>query len=133
MSSQNLRWLNPTQPQTLYSAVMLSYFRAVGMVLFGSAYYRQLPLDLFGSGVATLFALLLTGTFVAGGIGITNERKWGYILALFSACYSVLATLWVGINFSLGMGFLLRLMFDIVLVVLLLHPHSRSYKKIWFR
>ncbi|HAN07415.1 MAG TPA: hypothetical protein DCP89_02830 [Acidimicrobiaceae bacterium] len=112
---------------------MLSYFRAVGMVLFGSAYYRQLPLDLFGSGVATLFALFLTGTFVAGGIGITNERKWGYIFALFSACYSVLATLWVGINFSLGMGFLLRLMFDIVLVVLLVHPHSRSYKKIWFR
>ena len=112
---------------------MLSYFRAVGMVLFGSAYYRQLPLDLFGSGVATLFALFLTGTFVAGGIGMANERKWGYALAVFSACYSVLATLWVGINFSLGMGFILRLMFDIVLVVLLFHSHSRVYKKIWFR
>lgn len=133
MSSQSLRWLNRAQPETLYSAVMLSYFRAVGMVLFGSAYYRQLPLDLFGSGVATLFALFLTGTFVAGGIGMANERKWGYALAVFSACYSVLATLWVGINFSLGMGFILRLMFDIVLVVLLFHSHSRSYKKIWFR
>jgi hypothetical protein len=133
VSSQSLRWLNRAQPETLYSAVMLSYFRAVGMVLFGSAYYRQLPLDLFGSGVATLFALFLTGTFVAGGIGMANERKWGYALAVFSACYSVLATLWVGINFSLGMGFILRLMFDIVLVVLLFHSHSRSYKKIWFR
>jgi hypothetical protein len=133
VSSQSLRWLNRAQPETLYSAVMLSYFRAVGMVLFGSAYYRQLPLDLFGSGVATLFALFLTGTFVAGGIGMANERKWGYVLAVFSACYSVLATLWVGINFSMGMGFILRLMFDIVLVVLLFHSHSRSYKKIWFR
>ena len=129
----NLRWLNPTQPQTLYSAVMLAYFRGVSIVLFGSVYYRALPYDLFGSFASRIFPLLLLVALVGGGLGIANEKKYGFRLALSAAIYSVVATLWIGTQYSVELlGFLLRLMFDIVLLVLLLHPQSKEYRRIWF-
>jgi len=131
----NLRWLNPTQPQTLYSAVMLAYFRGVSIVLFGSIYYRQLPYDILGSFASRIFPLLLLIALVGGGLGIANEKKFGFRLALSAAIYSVVATLWLGIRYAADielLGFLLRLMFDIVLLVLLLHPQSKEYRRIWF-
>ena len=129
----NLRWLNPTQPQTLYSAVMLAYFRGVSIVLFGSVYYRALPYDLFGSFASRIFPLLLLVALVGGGLGIANEKKYGFRLALSAAIYSVVATLWIGTQYPVELlGFLLRLMFDIVLLVLLLHPQSKEYRRIWF-
>jgi len=129
----NLRWLNPTQPQTLYSAVMLAYFRGVSIVLFGSIYYRALPYDLLGSFASRIFPLLLLVALVGGGLGIANEKKYGFRLALSAAIYSVVATLWIGTRYPVELlGFLLRLMFDIVLLVLLLHPQSKEYRRIWF-
>jgi hypothetical protein len=70
----NFRWLNPTQPQTLHSAVMLAYFRAVSIVLFGSVYYRQLAYDILGLFASRIFTLVLLGAFVGGGLGIANEK-----------------------------------------------------------
>ena len=132
-SVNNLRWLNPTQPQTLYSAVMLAYFRGVSIVLFGSVYYRALPYDILGSFASRIFPLLLLVALVGGGLGIANEKKYGFRLALSAAIYSVVATLWIGTQYSVELlGFLLRLMFDIVLLVLLLHPQSKEYRRIWF-
>ena len=129
----NLRWLNPTQPQTLYSAVILAYFRGVSIVLFGSVYYRALPYDILGSFASRIFPLLLLVALVGGGLGIANEKKYGFRLALSAAIYSVVATLWIGTQYSVELlGFLLRLMFDIVLLVLLLHPQSKEYRRIWF-
>ena len=129
----NLRWLNPTQPQTLYSAVMLAYFRGVSIVLFGSVYYRALPYDILGAFASRIFPLLLLVALVGGGLGIANEKKYGFRLALSAAIYSVVATLWIGTQYSVELlGFLLRLMFDIVLLVLLLHPQSKEYRRIWF-
>ena len=129
----NLRWLNPTQPQTLYSAVMLAYFRGVSIVLFGSVYYRARSYDILGSFASRIFPLLLLVALVGGGLGIANEKKYGFRLALSAAIYSVVATLWIGTQYSVELlGFLLRLMFDIVLLVLLLHPQSKEYRRIWF-
>ena len=129
----NLRWLNTTQPQTLYSAVMLAYIRGVSIVLFGSVYYRALPYDLLGSFASRIFPLLLLVALVGGGLGIANEKKYGFRLALSAAIYSVVATLWIGTQYSVELlGFLLRLMVDIVLLVLLLHPQSKEYRRIWF-
>jgi len=129
----NLRWLNPTQPQTLYSAVMLAYFRGASIVLFGSVYYRQLPYDLLGLFASRIFPLLLLVALIGGGLGIANEKKIGFRLALSAAIYSVVATLWIGVRYDIDLlGFLLRLMFDIVLLVLLLHPQSKEYRRIWF-
>ena len=103
------RWTNPSQPQTLQIAVLLFYFRAAFMVLFGAIF---VPLG-----------IVLVAASVGSGFGIANERKWGYALALVTAAVSVLLRL---------DGGLIGLIFAIALVALLLHPQSRDYQRIWF-
>lgn len=129
----NLRWLNRSQPQTLYSAVMLSYFRGASALLFGSEVYSSFVAEFLGGRFAQLVTLLALAAFVAGGLGIANERKWGYWVCVTVSIFAVTATLyWTfrsGFNINLG----LRLMFDIALVAMLLHPISREYRRIWFR
>jgi hypothetical protein len=111
------RWINPHQPQTLTSAVILCYIQAVFMLLsFG--YF----------GALGLFLLVGLG---AGGFGIANEKKWGYALAIAAAVLQVLLAAYIG---DLGnVSVLISFAFDVLLVVLLLHPTSRSYERIWFK
>jgi hypothetical protein len=111
------RFLNPHQPQTLYSAVILGYIEAVFNLL--SLYG---PLILIGMGIA------------AGCYGIANEKKWGYTLAVVAAVIQVLIVLsWYGSNTFTDIGALLTFLFDAALVALLVHPMSRDYQRIWFR
>lgn len=112
---------------------MLAYFRAISIVLFGSVYYRQLAYDVLGLFASRILPVVMLIALVGGGLGIANEKKWGFRLAAVAALYSVIATLWIGIRYDTELlGFLLRLMFDLVLVVLLLHPQSNGYRRIWF-
>ncbi len=112
---------------------MLAYFRALSIVLFGSVYYRQLAYDVLGLFASRILPVVMLIALVGGGLGIANEKKWGFRLAAAAALYSVVATLWIGIRYDAELlGFLLRLMFDLVLVVLLLHPQSNGYRRIWF-
>ena len=116
------RWTNPSQPQTLQTAVILLYINAVFMVLGGL------------SGIG----LLLTAGYAAGGFGIANERRWGYGVALAVAAFALL--FWVRLLFvDVGDFFEaalslsgISLMFDVALLALLLHPQSRDYQRIWF-
>jgi hypothetical protein len=119
------RWTNPSQPQTLYLAQFLLYFTAafalLGLVL--------------GGGLGPI-GLLVAGGGAAGAYGIANEKKWGYGLAVAVAVVVVgfQALLLLG-DFSLlaNISFLINAMFDVALAVLLLHPQSRDYQKVWFR
>ena len=109
--------MDPTQPQTLQAAVLLSYLDAALGILF-FVIYGALP------------SLLLVALGVAA-YTIANERKWGYRLGVVVACIYVLeqlAMLFVGSGFS---GFL-NLVFAAVLVVLLVHPVSRAYQRTFF-
>ena len=66
-----------------------------------------------------------------GGFGVANEKRWGYWLAVAVAVLNVLvlvAAVFVGYGLAV-----LSLLFAVVLVALLLHPHSREYQRIWFR
>ena len=108
------RFLNPHQPQTLYSAVILGYIEAVfNLISFDPI------LILVGLGLA------------AGGYGISNEKKWGYTLAVAAAVFQV------GISLALGglgnIQVLIGFAFDVLLVVLLLHPQSREDQRTWFK
>ena len=111
------RFLNPHQPQTLYSAVILGYIQA---------FFNLLSL------LPVLFLVALG--LAAGGYGISNEKKWGYALAVGSAVVQILYVLqrYGGDTFS-NVGLLLNFLFDAALVALLLHPMSRDYQRIWFR
>ncbi len=144
-----MRWLNRSQPQTLFSAVLLSYFSAALLVL-GTRIDSLLARDIF-DGVVSIFAseatasslssrfvvplvtLSLGGAFVAGGAGTANERRWGHWLCSAAAVYATVATLWWGARTSYQIGVLMRLMFDGLLLVLLFHPMSRDYRRVWFR
>lgn len=138
----DLRWFNPSQPQTLTSAVLLSYIRAFFLLIGMSANFelKLLAYDvgqLIGVGdlAADLITLIALGAMVAGGLGTSSERKWGHRSLAGAAVYTAIATVWLIIR--LGQipqaGLLIGLMFDIVLVVLVFHPMSREYRRIWFR
>jgi uncharacterized membrane protein HdeD (DUF308 family) len=110
------RWLDRTQPQTLYIAVILLYINAVFGLLFGGF---------------SLIGLLLVAGQVGGGYGIANEKKWGYWLGVAMAFLPfILGLIFLHNPFS---GTIITLMFEIALVCLLLHPQSREYERIWFK
>jgi hypothetical protein len=110
------RFVNQSQPQTLYGATILCYIDAFfGLITF--------------SPILVLIAIALG----AGGFGIANEKKWGYNVATGAAVVQVaLLILIYGFN-VLGFPLILNLMFDGLLVGLLVHPLSRDYQRIWFR
>ncbi len=118
------RWTNPSQPQTLYLAQFLLYFDAFWLVIQGNLFN---PIGL----------LLITGS-VAAAFGIANEQKWGYWLGLAVAGFGLFVTVAplfgaAGLKRLLDIFYLIALVFAVALVVLLLHPESRDYQKIWFR
>ena len=116
---QTRRWVDPSQPQTLQMAVVLFYLHA------GSAL-------LFGQYIDGVILLVIIGG-VAAGYGIANEQKWGYGLGLLVAFFPfVYRVVHYGLNYIFS-GPLLSVMFEVALVVLLLHRQSREYERIWFK
>ncbi len=109
------------QPQTLVIATMLCYLDAAFGLLFGIV------------AVSVIFALLTIVGLAAGGFGIANEKRWGYLVALLAATLQVIMLLAVAGLDVLGFPLLLNLVFDGALVALLVHPESRKYQTIWFK
>jgi hypothetical protein len=109
---QTRRWLDPSQPQTLQIAVYLLYFQAFFALLYGDI------ISLVGG--------------VAAGYGIANERKWGYGLGLLVAVFPFVVRATLGLNEIFSTS-IINLMFEVALVLLLLHPQSRDYQRIWFK
>jgi hypothetical protein len=115
---QTRRWVDPSQPQTLQIAVFLLYAQAVLSLLFGEF--------LFVDGL-----LIIIGG-IAAGYGIANEHKWGYGLGIVVALFPFAWRITSGLNNVFSTSFV-NLMFEVALVVLLLHPQSREYERIWFK
>ncbi|MGZ4676571.1 MAG: hypothetical protein ACXVJ7_05255 [Acidimicrobiia bacterium] len=112
------RFLNPSQPQTLVNATILCYIEAF-FGLIGSYGYLALILIAIGQG--------------AGGFGIANEKRWGYGLALGASALHVVAWIYLFGTAVLGFPIIISFAFAVVLVLLLAHPMSRDYQRIWFR
>jgi len=122
------RWVNPSQPQTLYISTLLLYLNAVFALLF------------LGSGRMFLafgpIAILIVIAQAAGAYGIANEQRWGYLLAVVVAGLGLLpfalllARNGIGTIFSISL--LIQMIFPVVLFVLLVHPQSREYQRVWF-
>jgi len=110
------RWIDQTQPQTLFIAVILLYINAVFGVIFG----------------LSAIGLAVAAGQVAAGYGIANEKKWGYGLGIAMAFLPFVLALLVFHN-PFGGANIVTLMFEIALVALLLHPQSREYQRIWFK
>jgi len=113
------RWFPSSQPQTLQIAVALLYWNALLGLIFG--------ITVGGWG---RLSLLLIVAEIAGAYGISNERKWGYVIAVVAAIVPLVLV--IAVAGFLGAG-ILNLLFQVALVALLLHPQSRAYYKIWYR
>jgi hypothetical protein len=116
------RWFNPSQPQTLQTGVILCYLSAVFGLLFGVV------------ASSALIGLFIIVGLAAGGYGIANEKRWGYVLAVSAAIVHVLMYLVIfGSDIISDVGLLVSFVFDVALVLLLVHPMSRDYQRIWFK
>jgi hypothetical protein len=112
------KWVNQFQPQTLYMATILCYVDAVFGLL------NSVPLA---------EKLLISALLAGGALGIANEKKWGYAVAVGGAILQVvLLFAWFGMAVFTTL-IIISFMFDAVLVALLLHPMSREYQRIWFK
>jgi hypothetical protein len=118
------RWINQSQPQTLYMATILLYVSAAMSVLFGTIFV------LFPIG------LLYVAAQAAGAYGIANERRWGYMLAVGAVGLQLLLLareVFVGVASLFSFYFIFSALWPVVLMVLLLHVQSREYQRIWFK
>jgi hypothetical protein len=113
-----MQWFSHYQPQTLQIAVALLYWNALLGLLFG----------ILLGGTGRLLLILLVAEF-AGALGVANNRRWGYLLALVAAFLPLVLL----VTSNVTSGGVLNLIFEVALVILLLHPMSRAYYKVWFR
>ena len=112
----DFRWVNQSQPQTLYGATILCYIDAVfGLITFNP-----------------IVVLIAVGLGL-GGFGIANEKKWGYAVAVGGAVLQVVILIAVFGMSVFTSTVLISFLFDAALVALLLHPMSREYQRIWFK
>ena len=119
MASTPRKWFDQSQPQTLQAAVLFCYLNAALAILYLIVAGATLPLVLLAAAL--------------GANGIANERRWGYWVAVAATIVYVVGQLVAFVTFSHTFGLVLNLAFAVMLLVLLLHPESRRYQKIWFR
>lgn len=112
------RFLNQAQPQTLYGATMLCYIDGAFGLLYSTG---------------NILLLLMAIGLIAGGYGIANEKRWGYLVAVASAILQVALLIVVYRLQVFGFPQIMNFMFDALLVALLVHPMSRDYQRVWFR
>jgi hypothetical protein len=125
--AEPIRWVNQSQPQTLYIVTLLLYLDAALGLIFGSVY--------FVFGVAA--GILCLAAAAAAGWGIANERQWGYLLGLvvssLGAFFLIVILLWDGLGQLFDIQFLILALPIVAQLLLLLHPQSREYQRIWFK
>lgn len=143
------RWWNPSLPQTLTIATWLLYADAVFTVLallgtgFGSSAYVFVAPLLFDVSAVENFAtvntvvtlIVLASAFVYGfaALGIANGQKIGWKAGVGVAAGAVALPLVSGYFGQLiTSGYIITYLFNIALLVALLHPQSREYQRIWF-
>ncbi len=119
VASTPRKWFDQSQPQTLQAAVLLCYLNAALAILYLITFGATLPLILLVAAV--------------GANGVANEKRWGYWVAVVAASLYVVVQLIAFVSFSKSLSSVLNLAFAVLLVVLLLHPESRRYQRIWFR
>lgn len=114
------KWFDQAQPQTLQAATLFCYLNAA-LALFYLLVLRS----------ASSLVLILLLALAGAAYGIANERRWAWRAAIvLSGLYLVLQI--VVLFYGASLGILLNLLFAGVLFVLLVHPQSREYQKIWF-
>ncbi len=143
------RFFNPSQPQTMQGAVFLLYANVVVALLFRSGGQGDFALAAYsltrGSlsvSLATLIGNLIAIGVVVGSAAaaylIANEKRIGWRIGVVVAAAPLVALvilLVIGYPQRLSLANLISisLLFDIALMVMLVHDQTRSYEKVWFK
>lgn len=116
-------WVNRHQPQTLYIAQLLMYFQGGLGVLF----------MMIGARGLTVYSFVIAAGKLAAAYGIANEMRWAYKLGVVIAALPIGVLLLLAVTDDVAWLWAdpLGLLFDIALLALLLHSHSRSYQRYW--
>ena len=138
------KWFDRMQPQTLQIAAMLLYlngFFALISVIDKTDYLGHLR-GRFSFGL--VIGLVVVALHALSGIFMANDLKLGYKFAVVAAFSPFVLRYWAfsdlerisSFKFSfydkLSGGSTLRLIFEVALCALVLHPQSRSHQKIWY-
>ncbi len=123
----------------LYANVLFALlFRAGGEGVFASVAFSVTRGGISGS-TATLIGNLLAICVVAGSAAaaylIANEKKIGWRIGVAVAAAPLVALFILIVLGDIGIAQIItvQLLFDVALMVLLLHDQTRSYEKIWFK
>ena len=142
------RFFNPSQPQTMQVAVFLLYANVVVALLFrsgGAGLYTAAVEAVTRNGLSqsleTLLGNVITIIVVGGSFAaaylIANEKKVGWRLGVVVAAAPIVALLillLIGMpRLGIGSAISIQLMFDVALLVALVHDQTRSYEKVWFK
>ncbi len=123
-------------PQLLQMANILLYFEAAFAILsllnvgIGDSAYYFLGAVVGSSALVQVVVLAAAGAYVYAGWGIANEQKKGWQIGVVVAVGSV-ALPWLAPG-TLFHYYLFSYLFNVALVVLLLHRDSREHQRIWF-
>ncbi|MFM2046207.1 MAG: hypothetical protein RL383_284 [Actinomycetota bacterium] len=135
------RWFDRMLPQTLQIALWLLYIDGV-FALLG---YLDGARDIFGwsrllGGAGGIVAPLAVAAHPLAGVLLANGRRLGWQLGLFAASSPFilralisLRTNGLGLTWIVTQDDLIGFVFEAALVVLLLHPMSRSHASRWLR
>ncbi|MCU1496343.1 MAG: hypothetical protein JWM47_296 [Acidimicrobiales bacterium] len=135
------RWTNPSLPQTLSIAVILLYLNGVFSLLSTvgvfSSNYELVPyvFTIAPSGSAVTLSAFLGGlAYLFAGLAIANSQKlgWKVGVAVAAGAVALPVIVWLNGNVSIGGGFIISFIFDVALLVALVHPQSRDHQRIWF-
>ncbi len=140
------KFYNPSQPQTMQGAVFLLYANVVVALLFRNSFRAPYIFAAFsltrgniGSSTITLIGNLLAILVVIGSGAaaylIANEKKVGWRLGVVVAVVPLVAALIPVLFGDIGIVDVidLNLLFDVALLVLLVHHQTTSYEKVWFK
>ena len=143
------QFFNQSQPQTLQGAVFLLYanvliallFRTGGHGLFADVAYSLSRGKLNGSSATFVGNVVAIAVVVGSGFAgylIANEKKIGWRLGVVVAAAPIVSlVLLIVAGYPQRLSILdavsIQLLFDVALLILLLHDQTRSYEKIWFK
>jgi hypothetical protein len=145
---QTRRWVNQSQPQTLFFSTILLYFNVVWVILKldGASAFVGAAIDghklgggLFvgdlGQTINNLARLFIAVGGAAAGYLISNEKKYGYYLGVAVAGLPLVAEAIIVVRFAYNpFNFdLVTIMFQAAQLALILHPQSRNYVRLWFK
>jgi hypothetical protein len=133
------KWFDRFQPQTLQIATWLLYISGVFMLIDigNTGSWVWFAKERYGIGLYVVLALV--ACHALGGLLMANDRKLGYWLALVAAFSPFGLRIWVlrGTGAStmdrITGGSTIGFIFDVALVVLLLHPTSREHQRVWYK